>query len=163
YLSETDDLFPDRRDLKAAFPGGYMPWSDCPHSDPRAAWAAVVLSNQFSSMEGWSCLSILNSPLGKFAAVGQPVTVLSNGPQTRYWLWRFDRPDDAVPIDDFWGKPVSQCVYDLQAKVNDDLAKNGKTTISPYPTGVSDIELAVDPYFPSTIPTVADALRGRAA
>ena len=40
---------------------------------------------------------------------------------------------------------------------------NGKTTIAPYPTGVSDVELVVDPYFPKTVPSVADALRGRAA
>jgi prepilin-type N-terminal cleavage/methylation domain-containing protein/prepilin-type processing-associated H-X9-DG protein len=163
YLSDSNDRFPDRRDLKSALPGGYMPWSDWPPSDPRAGWAAIVLSNEISAKEVWSCPSILHSSVGKVVEVVQPISTLTNALQTRYWLWRFDRPDDPVPVDNFWGKPAGQCVPDLQTKVNDDLVTSGKTTIAPYPTGVSDVELVVDPYFPKTAPTVADTLRGRAA
>ncbi len=163
YLPDSSDRFPDRRDLKSALPGGYMPWGNWPPSDPRAGWAAIVLSNEISAKEVWSCPAVLNSSLGKAVEVVQSVTMLTNGLQTRYWLWRFDRPDDPVPVDNFWGKPVSQCVADLRAKVDDDLAKTGKTTVSPYPASPSDVELAVDPYFPSTVPSVAEALRGRAA
>src|SRR5476651_2887290 len=31
YLNDTQDYFPDRRDLKSALPGGYHPW-------PNAIW-----------------------------------------------------------------------------------------------------------------------------
>src|SRR5436190_16535224 len=65
YLTDTEDRFPDRRDLKSALPGGYMPWNDWPTSDPRAGWAAVILSNEIPTKEVWSCPSVLNSPLGK--------------------------------------------------------------------------------------------------
>ena len=39
----------------------------------------------------------------------------SNAPVTRYWLWRFDRPDDPVGIEDFWGKTEVQAVADLES------------------------------------------------
>ena len=163
YLGDTEDRFPDRRDLKSSLPGGYMPWSDWPKSDPRAGWAAIVLSNEITAPQVWSCPSILNSPVGKAIEVVQSISAMTNAPQTRYWLWRFDRPDDPVPIDDFWGKTINSSFADLKAKVDSDLATTGKTTIAPYPNGVSDIELTVDPYFPATIPAVTDTLRGLAA
>ena len=76
-----------------------------------------------------------------------------NAPATFYWLWRFDRPDDPIPLDDLWGKTEPQAVADLQAARNPQVG---------YPDGPADVELAVDPYFPSTIPTVSADLRGRA-
>jgi prepilin-type processing-associated H-X9-DG protein len=56
-------------------------------------------------------------------------------------------------LEDFWNKAVVKAVSDLAA-AND-------STIS-YITGPCDVELAVDPYFPKTIPSVAPELLGRA-
>ena len=41
YLNDHEDRFPDRRDLKSSLPGGYLPWTTWPPSDPRAGWAAT--------------------------------------------------------------------------------------------------------------------------
>src|ERR1051325_7540494 len=43
YVQDYDELLPDRRDLKLSLPGGWRPWTTWPPSDPRAAWAALVL------------------------------------------------------------------------------------------------------------------------
>ena len=40
-LSEENEKFPDRRDLKESL--GYMPWTTWPPSDPRGGWAALVV------------------------------------------------------------------------------------------------------------------------
>src|SRR3954470_24967441 len=154
YLDDAQDKFPDRRDLKQSLPGGYMPWSDWPTSDPRAGWAAIILSNNLSGREIWSCPSIFNSPLAHAVQVEQATSTQTNALVTRYWLWRFDRIDADIPLDDFWGKTIEQSVADAK------LANN--PTIGD-PNGPSGVELAVDPYFPGTIPAVADALKGRAA
>jgi prepilin-type N-terminal cleavage/methylation domain-containing protein len=156
YLSDNDDRFPDRRDLKTLLPGGYKPWSDWPPSDPRGGWAPATLRRELTAPEVWSCPSILNSPLGKAVQVAQDIDLsATNSHQTRYWLWRFDRPDDPVPDDNFWKKTVEQAVADLKTVTNNPAI--GK------PNGPSDIELTVDPYFPSTIAAVSAELRGRAA
>src|SRR5687768_10834395 len=65
YLNDSGDRMPDRRDLKQNLPGGYKPWSDWPVSDPRGGWAAVVLSNEISARDVWSCPSVLSSAVGK--------------------------------------------------------------------------------------------------
>jgi len=70
---------------------------------------------------------------------------------TRYWFWRFDRPDNPEPLDDFWGKTPDQCVQDLDTENNPLLGQ---------PSGVADVELAVDPYFPATAPKVPPNLAG---
>jgi prepilin-type N-terminal cleavage/methylation domain-containing protein len=154
YLNDSGDRFPDRRDLKQSLPGGYMPWSDWPKSDPRAGWAAIVLSNEVSAKEVWSCPSVLNSVVGKAIQCVQPTSGVTNAPVTRYWLWRFDQIVDPVPLDNFWGKSVEQVVSDLREANN---------PVVGQPNGPSEVELAVDPYFPGTIPAVATELRGLAA
>jgi prepilin-type N-terminal cleavage/methylation domain-containing protein len=154
YLSDADDRFPDRRDLKQILPGGYKPWSDWPPSDPRAGWAGLILSNQLSAFDVWSCPAILNSPVGKAVQSIQAVSSATNAPVTRYWMWRFDRTDDPIPLDNFWGKPLSQCVPDAAAANNDQIG---------HPEGPSDVEFVVDPYFPSTVPAIPEPLRGLAA
>jgi prepilin-type processing-associated H-X9-DG protein len=78
---------------------------------------------------------------------------LSNAPVTRYWAWRFDRPDDPVGLEDFWGKTPAQSLADLQL-ANDPL-------VGPI-TGPCDVELAVDAYFPATVPSISPELKGRA-
>jgi prepilin-type N-terminal cleavage/methylation domain-containing protein len=154
YWNDSDDRFPDRRDLKQSFPGGYMPWNDWPTSDPRAAWAAEVLSNDIPNMDIWSCPSILNSPVGKAVECAQAISAVTNAPVTRYWLWRFDRIDADIPLDNFWGKTLQQSFMDAVAANNPTIGQ---------PNGPSDVELCVDPYFPSTIPAVPQALKGLAA
>ena len=57
-----------------------------------------------------------------------------------------------MPLDNFWGKTEEQVVQDLK------LANNPAAGI---PAGPVDVELAVDGYFPNTIPAVDPALRGR--
>jgi prepilin-type N-terminal cleavage/methylation domain-containing protein/prepilin-type processing-associated H-X9-DG protein len=150
YLQDYDERLPDRRDLKLSLPGGYRPWSGWPASDPRCGWAAVVLEPYLRDFTVWSCPSVQGSPLGEVVQVKQSLDTLR---ATRYWMWRFDRPDDPVPPDNFWGKTPEQAVADLQANPSPFYAR---------PEGVADVELAVDPYFPRTIATVAPELRGRA-
>ncbi len=147
YLSDEDDRFPDRRDLKTAL--GFRPWPSWPPSDPRAGWAAVVLEPYVREKEVWSCPSVKGSSFGEVPQVRQDTPMGS----TRYWLWRFDRTDDPVPLDDFWGKTPDVCVTDLQ-RANNPQAGN--------PTGVADVELMVDPYFPETIPSILPELKGKA-
>jgi hypothetical protein len=96
---------------------------------------------------------VAGSALGAALQVRHPVSPAPNAPATYYWLWRFDRPDDPIPLDDLWGKTELQAVSDLQA------AKNPRVG---FPDGPADVELAVDPYFPGTIPTVPENFRGRA-
>jgi prepilin-type N-terminal cleavage/methylation domain-containing protein len=152
YLSDHDDRFMDRRDLKSSLPGGYHPWTSWPPSDPRAGWADSVLKDSGTSDPLWSCAAAVASPIGNIVQSSQAVSSVTNAPVTRYWLWRFDRPDDPVGLEDFWGKTQTQALADLQT-AND-------PTVG-YPNGLNDVELIVDPYFPSTIPTVSPELRGR--
>jgi prepilin-type N-terminal cleavage/methylation domain-containing protein len=161
YLSDQQDHFPDRRDLKSSLPGGYHPWanaiwpsgSSTPNpSDPRGGWAALVLQDQGASYSLWSCPAAINSPVGNIIQSVQQFSTDTNAPMCRYWLWRFDRRDDPVGLEDFWGKTTAQAVSDLQS-TND-------PTVGPI-GGASDVELAVDPYFPNTVPTVPAGFSGR--
>jgi|SRR5436190_3636360 len=150
-ISEAEDRFPDRRDLKDTL--GYHPWNTWPPSDPRGGWAAAVLDREVPSDRVWFC-------------PGMNVSFLRNAPQScqqsrlgdqnslvSYWLWRFDRTNEPVDIENFWGKTVNQCVLDLQTANNPQIG---------YPAGPSDVELAVDPYYPNTIATLPGDIRGRA-
>ena len=143
YTQDYDGRLPDRRDLKNTL--GFRPWGTAwPASDPRAGWGITTLDPYLKSRDVWRCLSVS----GKMAGV---VQVEQSG--GNYWFWRFDRPDDPVPLDNFWGKTPDQAVDDLR------LANNAQAGM---PDGVADTELAVDPYFPKTIATVTAALKGRA-
>ena len=155
YLNDHQDTFPDRRDLKASLPGGYHPWTSWPPSDPRGGWAATVFRDQGASDVIWSCPAAENSPVGNVVQALQAISADTNAPGCRYWLWRFDRTNDLsdpTMLEDFWTKTVSKAVSDLQA-AND-------PTVGLI-TGPSDVELAVDPYFPKTISTVDAVLLGR--
>jgi len=151
YLNEHDDRFPDRRDLKTVL--GYKPWSTWPSSDPRGGWAALALSNYAGSDRIWICAAAEKPPLHaapqtiQFSRGGDPSSAVS------YWLWRFDRKDDPVPLDNFWGKTTGQALTEL-ARANNPTAGQ--------PTSEAEVELAVDPYFPDTIPSLPAELRGRA-
>ncbi len=152
YLDDHENKFADRRDLKSSLPGGYHPWTTWPPSDPRGGWADIVLKDSGAPDSIWGCPAAENSMVGNVVQVVQATSTDSNAPVTRYWLWRFDRPDDPVGIEDFWAKSEAQAIADLQS-TNDPL-------LGPI-NGPSDVELAVDAYFPRTTPTVDPLLKNR--
>ncbi|MBL9128993.1 MAG: type II secretion system protein, partial [Verrucomicrobiales bacterium] len=102
YLGEHEERFPDRRDLKSSLPGGYKPWAGWPTSDPRAGWAPWVLTNEMPASPSWQCPSLLGRKHLDVDATRQPAQ--TNLPPVRYWMWRFDRIDEPVALDNFWGK-----------------------------------------------------------
>jgi prepilin-type N-terminal cleavage/methylation domain-containing protein/prepilin-type processing-associated H-X9-DG protein len=151
YLGDQDDRFPDRRDLKSVL--GYKPWSDWPPSDPRGGWAAVVLSNQLGNDSVWVCPATIVSPLRSAAQSRQESRPGDPESNVSYWLWRFDRTDDPVPLDNFWGKTPEQALRDVREANNPAVGQ---------PFSQSDVELVVDPYFPGTVPSLPPELKGRA-
>ena len=153
YLDENGDRFMDRRDLKTSLPGGYKPWTTWPASDPRAGWGPQVFKDYGADYPVWSCPAGANSVAGTAMQSVQAVSMATNAPVTRYWAWRFDRPDDPVNMEDFWGKTQAQAIADL-ISANDPL-------VGPI-TGPNDVELVVDPYYPNTVPSLTPDLSGHA-
>lgn len=141
YGSDYDDRLPDRRDLKAL---DYRPWTSWPPSDPRAGWIEEIV-NTYGSNEGLLCPSVQGSRMGQIVQVKQG--------NSNYWMWRFDRADSTVALDNWWGKTPDQAVSDLISANNPTVGEI---------TGTAEAELGVDPYFPRTIPSVAPELRGLA-
>jgi prepilin-type N-terminal cleavage/methylation domain-containing protein/prepilin-type processing-associated H-X9-DG protein len=154
YLGDHEDRFPDRRDLKSSLPDGYKPWNSWPPSDPRAGWAAVTLRESIGSHEIWSCPAVRASAVGRAVQTVQLISSETNAPVTRYWLWRFDRMEEEIPLDNFWGKTVSGAVFDLRQAANRFIG---------IPSGPTEVELAVDPYFPRPNATLPEEIRGKAA
>jgi prepilin-type N-terminal cleavage/methylation domain-containing protein len=152
YQGEHNDRFPDRHDLKAAL--GYRPWSDWPPSDPRAGWAAVTLSNHLGNDAVWICPAVAASRLLEAPQVAQRFRNDDPGAVTTCWLWRFDRTNSPVPLDNFWNKTAESALSDLRLAGNPQVGQ---------PASLDEVELVVDPYFPNTIATVSPALAGRAA
>ena len=150
YTQDYDERLPDRKDLKTSLPGGFHPWVGWPPSDPRGGWAAVTLFPYTKNNAIWSCPSLRGGTVGEAAQVKQAIDATPTTFFTNYWLWRFDRPTD--DLESFWGKTEIQASDDLRS-ANDPIAG--------IPNGVSDTELAVDPYFPRTIPSVMSALKGK--
>jgi prepilin-type N-terminal cleavage/methylation domain-containing protein len=144
YLSDNDDRLPDRRDLKLSM--GYRPWTSWPASDPRSGWAEEVLNPYMKSKGVWVCPSSNKTTIGEVIQVKQL--------DSNYWMWRFDRADATVGLDQFWGKTTDQAVMDLNTANN---------TAIGQPFGDSDTELVVDPYFPKNVATVATNLKGLSA
>ncbi len=157
YQQDSDERLPDRRDLKYPYtlplPASQPPssqWQGFPaSSDPRCGWAAIVLDPYLKANALWSCPSETGTALGEEARVKEPVP----GGVTRYWMWRFDRRENPVKVTNCWGKQPQQCVADIDA-FNTPVVKE-KTIVPPVPQGESDLELAVDPYIPSTALAVA--------
>jgi prepilin-type N-terminal cleavage/methylation domain-containing protein/prepilin-type processing-associated H-X9-DG protein len=152
YLGDHQDRFPDRRETKLTLPGGYKPWNSWPTSDPRAAWAALVLSNELSAVGVWQCPSLAARRILDVEQTRQ--VTHTNGAPVRYWMWRFDRIDDPVAIDNFWGKSREQAWQDLRVADN---------PVVGIPNGMTEVEFAVDVYFPAAAPGVDEVLRGMAA
>lgn len=153
YLTDYEQKFPDRRDLKQLLPGGYKPWANWPKSDPRTGWAANVLQSQLPEFKSWNCPAIQNSPMGRAEQSNQAVKNATNAPMANYWMWRFDRIDVEVGLDNFWGKTPEQSLQDLRAANN---------PVAGQPSGLSEVEMVVDPYFPNTIADLPADIRGRA-
>ena len=155
YLDDHEDRFPDRRELKSSLPGGYKPWSSWPASDPRAGWASVVLRDVLPESRVLECQALASGPLAKAVQVRQFGGKDTNtAPAVNYWMWRFDRPDVPVPLDNFWGRTELDALAQLRAANN---------PAAGLPNGPVQVELAVDPYFPNTIPSVATELKGWSA
>ncbi len=153
YLHDADDRFPDRRDLKSSLPGGFLPWATWPKSDPRAGWAGVVLTNLLGGTPAvWTCSSLESRR--DLDVVQTRQTAGTNGVAVRYWMWRFDRIDEPVALDNFWGRRREEALALLPSANNPQVGS---------PTSMADVELAVDVYFPSAAPGVEDGLKGRAA
>lgn len=153
YEMDNDDRMPDRRDLKAALPGGYKPWTTWPASDPRSGWAVTLLSQYVTSPQLWSCPSMEGSTVGESIQVRQPINNTPGSPVGRYWLWRFDQMSPtSVALDNFWGKTDDQAITDLIAAQNLAIGT---------PMSTSDVELAVDPYFPKTVAVIEPNLKGK--
>lgn len=155
YLDDSRDKFPDQKDLKNTLPGGFRPWTSWPPSDPRTGWGPSVLQNYGARDNVWACPAGPLTPAGTAVQTVQATSTATNALMSRYWAWRFDRPDDPVGQEDFWGKTQAQALADIQAAATTD------TTLGMI-NGASDVELVVDPYFPGTIPSVAPELKGRA-
>lgn len=155
YLDDNDSKFPDRRDLKDSLPGGYKPWTNWPRSDPRAGWAAVVLEGYLSETRIFECPSIKSGPLRNVVQAHQLGGFDTNtAPTVNYWMWRFDQTEDPVPLDNFWGKPDEQCAPDLREENNRFIGS---------PVGPVEVEIMVDPYFPNTIGSLPNDIRGWSA
>ena len=153
YRSDHDERFPDRRDLKSLLPGGYKPWGNWPRSDPRSGWAGLILSNTVSSEKTWMCPSIRKSQLGKAISSVQHIGFTTNAPLSGYWMWRFDQNTEEIPLDNFWGKTENQVIQHLRKEANPFIG---------IPNGPTEVELMVDVYYPSTIDSIDESIRGRA-
>ncbi len=153
YRDDFQGRFPDRRDLKLLLPGGYKPWDSWPRSDPRSGWAGIVFSNYTSDADLWSCPSVVHSPIGRAIQTTQSIGFSTNAPTSNYWMWRFDQAGEEVPLDNFWGKSEDQVVQSLRKANNRFIG---------IPDGVSDVELVVDAYYPNTIDSLDESIRGRA-
>lgn len=153
YMTDSDERLPDRRDLKASLPGGYRPWTTWPPSDPRTGWAVVLLREYGADESVFSCSPSV-ALYERAVQVRQPTISELNPRSSYFWMWRFDRMEDPVPLDNLWGKSESQAVDDLAAANN---------PIIGIPEGPADIEIVVDAYFPKTIRSVPEELRGKSA
>lgn len=157
YTSDWDSLLPDARALKSALPGGYRPWTTWPTSDPRAGWAELTLDPYIKSGDVWSCPSVRGAFAGA-VQVEQAIAPTTGQSVARYWMWRFDTPTFPKPGPNgptFWGQSEDSAVALLAA--------SGNPTIDPLtPRGTSDVEMVVDPYFPSGVPNPPPGLTGRA-
>ena len=78
----------------------------------------------------------------------------TNAAVAGYWMWRFDRFDDPVALDNFWGRTELACV---------DYLREAQNPNAGIPLGTADVELTVDIYFPRTVPSLPAELKGRTA
>jgi prepilin-type processing-associated H-X9-DG protein len=77
----------------------------------------------------------------------------TNAPLSGYWMWRFDRANEDIPLDNFWGKTEPQVIQHLRQEANPFIG---------IPEGPTDVEIMVDVYYPNTIEDLDESIRGRA-
>jgi len=171
YRQDYDELLPGNYNLKNTITGGWRPWASSgawPPSDPRSGWAMLSLDPYVKGNAIWSCPSVMGRLSGAFGSptpdetqVDQAISSAPTSPVARYWLWRFDRPTLATAAnpDEWWAMNDDAAVAGQHAAYLAALAL-GKSYPTGDATGVSDAELATDPYFPSTIPTVPADVKG---
>ena len=169
YQQDSDEILPDRRDLKYPYtlplPAAPQtpPWgANFPASDPRSAWAAIVLDPFLKTDGVWSCPSVTGSALDASGRVAETLPLPGGGGTrtSRYWLWRFDRREDPLTKPtDCWGKTTAGCIADIDGW-NSPVIRE-KTIDPPVPQSDAELELAVDPYVPRTAPAPAN-LKGLA-
>lgn len=147
YQTDNDERMPDRRDLKEV---DYRPWVSWPASDPRAGWATVVLFPYAKNAEVFQC----RASRAAFERVPQVEQVGATGVKTNFWMWRFDKFDPIIPLDNFWGKSTEQILSDLIEANNPQIG---------LPAGSSEVELICTAYFPQTILSVEPRLKGRSS
>ena len=152
YVEDYDERLPDRKDLKYSLPGGYHPWTGWPIPDPRSGWAALILQPYTHNGDIWTCATV-NGAMGSLPQVAQAVDTSAHPVVTRYWMWRFARPDAVTPLNYLWGKTELQAVEDMRQNNN---------PVDGVPDGPADIEVAGDPYFPRGVAGVPADLAGRA-
>jgi prepilin-type N-terminal cleavage/methylation domain-containing protein len=164
YDQDYDECMPGCSYLKNALPGGWRPWDTVspptsstiwPPSDPRCGWAPIALDPYTKSAGIWSCPSIDGTDFGNAIEVTQSTSTASNATTTNYWMWRFDRPAPNGACDDeFWGMTDTQAIMILDSPAC-------ATDTAANPSSTADVEMAVDPYFPKTVPTCPPLLIGR--
>jgi type II secretory pathway pseudopilin PulG len=150
YLADHLDRFPDRRDAKTAL--GFKPWTTWPPSDPRGGWAAETLEVDLPEPRLWRCPAWRSNEWAGLDQVQQTWSNTTDSWSVTYWLWRFDRTNDPVTLDNFWNKSAEQCVLDLRQAGNPAVG---------IPGGPADVELIVDPYLPNSASSLPAAARGR--
>ena len=153
YLNDHNDRFADRRDLKSSLPGGYHPWTTWPPSDPARRLGGDCVERRRTADALWSCPASVNSYRRETSCnpcKSAPTTDTNppscatgpgalTGPMIR-WGWRiFGARRNRRP------SPILQSTNDPTVGLIN---------------GASDVELVVDPYYPSTVPTVAAGFSG---
>src|SRR5207249_12263322 len=116
------------------------------------AWASVVLSNQLSQDRVWVCPTAWVSSLRSTPQLLQASRPGDTNSVVSYWLWRFDRPDDPVPLDNFWGKTPEQSLPDLREANNPTAGQ---------PDSQTEVELADDSKVPYTVRALPPAITRR--
>jgi len=171
YQQDNDELLPGNYNLKNTITGGWRPWGTSgawPPSDPRSGWALLSLDPYVKSSGIWSCPSVagrlseaFGNPMPDETQVDQAVNGTPSSPVARYWMWRFDRPTLATTTtpDEWWAMGDDAAIAGQHTAYLAAVAA-GKSYPTGDATGVADAELATDPYFPSTIPSVPSSAKG---
>lgn len=126
---------------------------DGPEAIPESPFSVHHRVHPQGSPKVWTCNGLKATSLWGLPQTVQPTDPDRPDQVATYWMWRFDRTDDPVPLDNFWGKTQEEALADLVEAANPFIGS---------PAGPAQVELAVDPYFPSTIGFLPDGIRGRA-
>jgi hypothetical protein len=79
----------------------------------------------FVRAEIWTCPAAQSGALRDVEQARQFADPYTNALPVRYWMWRFDRPADPVPRDNFWGRSETECVTALREANNPQAGQPG--------------------------------------